>query len=437
MRKLVICFALLACASSAVGQSNVTVTARLSESRVLPALPVDIEFVVQNRSSQPFTLPDAFTMEVTPEGGQPSLARWVDMPLVRWATLDPLWDGNTTVAPRETRTIRWSSWLAGSDGLGVHPLPITTPGSYQLRFAFGSELEKLLDHHSPSEAKKSRNIDDLQRWTTVWVTNTVPLVVEEPGGIDTVVRQKMQEAADGPEWPGSRRGMEFARDLWTNHRDSRYAPFATVTLWQGASSERVRQLRDELRKLDPRHPNIEWLELREARRLLLEAGNMVGAGAPLNDINRYEALAEKLYQNALKSSKNGDIILAARAGLADVAEQRKQNAYDFEYYKGLPRRQLQPVKPLVACGKVSDHETHVVFAYDNPNKHTVQIPIGNRNMFEPGDMDRGQPMMFEPGRNEQAFRVKAKNGGPLTWHLDGNVLSVDPGKIRQCSDSAP
>lgn len=436
MKALALTFLLGSVASAVTAQEAVTLTARLSSDHILPAEPVDIEFSVENKSKAPFTVPETFVLEVTPEGGEPRLARWNDVPPVHVIALPEVWTNHTAVPAGGKRIIRWSSWAAAK-GMGIRSLPITTPSSYRIRFAFSEQLPALLDEHA-SSGERGRTLAALADRTRLLVSNPLRLEVETPLGDDAAVWAKIQHASGGTSWPaGIAELRALSRDIWENHRSSRYAPFAIVGLTADASSDRVRQLREELQKLDSRHGFIEWLELLEAKLLVHEAGVRLSAGASLEEVRRYESLAEDRYQKTLKTSRNEDVVMAAQTGLAKLAEERQINTELFESWKDQPRRRKAPVQPLVTCAKSSDRDTHVVFGYDNPNGDSVMIPIGLRNLFEPGEMDRGQPSTFVPGRHDKAFRVKARDGGTLTWQLDGTVLTVPIGKIRRCSDGQP
>jgi uncharacterized repeat protein (TIGR01451 family) len=75
-----------------------------------------------------------------------------------------------------------------------------------------------------------------------------------------------------------------------------------------------------------------------------------------------------------------------------------------------------PVGVFVTC--VTNHGStyDAVFGYDNENADATIIPISDANSFSPPPVDRGQPTVFTPGRNEQAVTV---TGIPadvdLTW----------------------
>lgn len=56
------------------------------------------------------------------------------------------------------------------------------------------------------------------------------------------------------------------------------------------------------------------------------------------------------------------------------------------------------------------------FGYFNRNDYPVTIPVGNDNKFTPSPVDRGQPRLFEPGRQRFVFAVPF-DGSNLVWTL--------------------
>jgi hypothetical protein len=58
----------------------------------------------------------------------------------------------------------------------------------------------------------------------------------------------------------------------------------------------------------------------------------------------------------------------------------------------------------------------VCFGYDNANDGALYIS-GSTNAFTPGNPDRGQPVLFLPGRHKYAFCANFKSGEEATWRL--------------------
>jgi len=99
------------------------------------------------------------------------------------------------------------------------------------------------------------------------------------------------------------------------------------------------------------------------------------------------------------------------------------------------------VVPILECVQdIGDNYFIAYFGYENENADTVTIPIGgNNSFFEPYGLDQGQPRLFEPGRQSNAFAVYYEGdddygeetygetyvdeyeseGGTLTWSVTG------------------
>ena len=66
----------------------------------------------------------------------------------------------------------------------------------------------------------------------------------------------------------------------------------------------------------------------------------------------------------------------------------------------------QAVQPKVEClGTKADGSFYAWFSYHNKNKETVTIPVGDDNRFDDVE-DRGQPTVFEPGKQDYAFYIE-------------------------------
>ena len=81
----------------------------------------------------------------------------------------------------------------------------------------------------------------------------------------------------------------------------------------------------------------------------------------------------------------------------------------------------QPNRPIypVYEGYVSNEDgtAVLVFGYYNHNSVAVEIPAGEANGFDPGPADRGQPTVFEPGRQRNVCFVvlPSDHEGNLQW----------------------
>lgn len=83
----------------------------------------------------------------------------------------------------------------------------------------------------------------------------------------------------------------------------------------------------------------------------------------------------------------------------------------------------QPTRPIypVYEGYVpnDDGTAILVFGYYNHNSVAVEIPAGEANGFDPGPADRGQPTVFEPGRQRNVCLIvlPADYDGNLSWSV--------------------
>lgn len=83
--------------------------------------------------------------------------------------------------------------------------------------------------------------------------------------------------------------------------------------------------------------------------------------------------------------------------------------------------QHEPVYPVYDGFTVTEDGLYVLsFAYFSHNFETVTAPVGERNRFEPGDADRGQPTTFLPGHHRfQCVMVLGPDfAGGLRWTVD-------------------
>ena len=68
----------------------------------------------------------------------------------------------------------------------------------------------------------------------------------------------------------------------------------------------------------------------------------------------------------------------------------------------------------------------LVFGYYNHSAAAVELPAGSDNGFEPGPQDRGQPVLFLPGRQRNVCRMVVAGGfeGNMQWRIThGGVAS--------------
>jgi len=80
----------------------------------------------------------------------------------------------------------------------------------------------------------------------------------------------------------------------------------------------------------------------------------------------------------------------------------------------------RPIYPVYEGYVLNEDGTAVlVFGYYNHNSVAVEIPAGEANGFDPGPANRGQPTVFEPGRQRNVCLIVLPDDyeGNLAWTL--------------------
>ena len=73
---------------------------------------------------------------------------------------------------------------------------------------------------------------------------------------------------------------------------------------------------------------------------------------------------------------------------------------------------------IFACIQDRGSTFDVTFGYENDNPVAVSLPIGVRNHVDPGGPNRGQPIIFVPGREASAFTVRGvPSDGFVAWTI--------------------
>jgi prepilin-type N-terminal cleavage/methylation domain-containing protein len=85
-----------------------------------------------------------------------------------------------------------------------------------------------------------------------------------------------------------------------------------------------------------------------------------------------------------------------------------------------------PVTPKRECVWNNGDGTYTGwFGYDNPNPFPVTIAKGTDNYMSPSPLDKGQPTVFQPGRNYYVFSVTFHHSDPKQrWYINGNGAFV-------------
>ena len=98
------------------------------------------------------------------------------------------------------------------------------------------------------------------------------------------------------------------------------------------------------------------------------------------------------------------------------------------------------VAPILECVQRNQNGSYTArFGYDNSTGAAVTIPVGPNNYFTPGNQNRGQTTVFQPGRVNNAFSVTFNaNGNNLAiWFLRGPDGVLRPVNVLKTSIPCP
>jgi hypothetical protein len=99
------------------------------------------------------------------------------------------------------------------------------------------------------------------------------------------------------------------------------------------------------------------------------------------------------------------------------------------------------VIPILECVQRTGSNTYVArFGYNNSTGAAVTIPVGANNYFAPGNQNRGQTTVFQPGRVVNAFSVtltKGNGANLAVWYLRGPDGVLRPVSALTTSISCP
>jgi RHS repeat-associated protein len=102
-------------------------------------------------------------------------------------------------------------------------------------------------------------------------------------------------------------------------------------------------------------------------------------------------------------------------------------------------KHLFPIHPIVECVQKNPNGTYTAhFGYSNDNTYAVTVPVGLLNLFIPPPIDRSQPTVFQPGRQQNVFSV-VFNGKPLVWEVRGRITTATNSPSLACggADTIP
>ncbi|MGH9841961.1 MAG: putative Ig domain-containing protein [Blastocatellia bacterium] len=118
----------------------------------------------------------------------------------------------------------------------------------------------------------------------------------------------------------------------------------------------------------------------------------------------------------------------------------KQNNSTCEGTRGYTVTIPTTVVPILECVQhLPNGMYRAYFGYDNTTGAAVTIPVGVNNFFTPGNQNRGQTTLFQPGRVTNAFNVTFKaNGSNLAvWFLKGPDGILRPVNVTTASIGCP
>jgi FG-GAP repeat protein/putative Ig domain-containing protein len=98
------------------------------------------------------------------------------------------------------------------------------------------------------------------------------------------------------------------------------------------------------------------------------------------------------------------------------------------------------VVPILNCVQRNHNGTYTArFGYDNSTGAAVTIPVGSNNFFTPGNQNRGQTTVFQPGLVSNAFSVtfKASGNNLAVWFLRGPDGVLRPVNVLTTSIGCP
>jgi RHS repeat-associated protein len=108
------------------------------------------------------------------------------------------------------------------------------------------------------------------------------------------------------------------------------------------------------------------------------------------------------------------------------------NGKTGSYIKITCSKHLFPIHPIVECVENNGNGTYTAhFGYSNDNTYPVTVPVGLLNLFLPLPINRGQPTVFQPGRQQNVFSV-VFNGKPLIWEVRGRIITATNNPSLAC-----
>ncbi len=408
--------AILTATQCAHAADSLHATLEFAPTHVLPGMQAVAILTLSNTSQSPMTIERSFSASVLGKGKQPAplqLGSWQDesssalIPAQRQygeSVLDT--PQFLTVKPGEARHY----YLAPSELVFGDPLfdsgMLSEPGSYEVSIALAGGMV---------------------------VTNAARLVIDQPTGEDLVVWNAVTAPPHGKRWRDLDWMGDTAGEVARRHPASHYYPLGALLAAPAKKGQDFAAAIQSLLKQGPvAAPYGDVLEIALAEAYLRSANELFSQG-------NFDALANltdsgRKVLNALSQSPQTEYGKVMAESLKPEMLSRKEweTLYRSTYQQKPKPGQTVPVKPLVQCKPGAGGP---LFGYDNPNAFAVEIPVGERNEFQPAPADRGQMTVFYPGKHKRAFSVAAPAGKSLVWTLDGNALPFPPKDDTGCSDT--
>jgi hypothetical protein len=90
------------------------------------------------------------------------------------------------------------------------------------------------------------------------------------------------------------------------------------------------------------------------------------------------------------------------------------------------------VQPVLECTLPDGNGTTIArFGYRNDNPFNVAVPVRWQNFFVPAPIQRGQPVVFAPGRHRFVFETSFSRSA-LVWFLDGRIAVATDAPVQAC-----
>lgn len=124
----------------------------------------------------------------------------------------------------------------------------------------------------------------------------------------------------------------------------------------------------------------------------------------------------QIYSAPISFSGNAGTHFISYYGIDNAGNTESENSKSFTLEAiATPK----PVRPVLECVTQNGDGTYTAkFSYKNDNSSDITIPVGADNKFTPNPIDRGQIIVFQPGRHTFAFEV-IFGGSNLVWTLKG------------------